>query len=217
MLGARGPRSQGPLTRGFGSYVSPVWRRGRVAAGPTPPWAERGEPQVGFTGAGSVTAPPPHGCGAGPRRFPGCAGCRGQRGGVGLAGCPAELPRGSLTANKAALMETRCCAKAEHSDPFVRVGFCVVCFFLSRKGVLNNQRGVPVCSPAGGLCWGPAGSGAAAVMANLVPSRSPWVTWGPPWRRSGCRGPLCSNTSCLGLCFNIRSKPSHTHNVVYGS
>lgn len=151
---------------------------------------------------------------------PGRAGCRGQRGGVGLAGCPAELPRGSLAANKAALMETRCCAKAEHSDPFVPVGFCVVFFFLSRKGVLNNQRGVPVCSPAGGLRWGPAGSGAAAVMANLAlrcPSRSPWVTWGPPWRRSGCRGPLCSNTSCLGLCFNIRSKPPHTHNVVYGS
>lgn len=42
-----------------------------------------------------------------------------ERSGGTLAGCPAELATGSPAANKAALMETCCCTKAERSDSWV--------------------------------------------------------------------------------------------------
>lgn len=67
----------------------------------------------GLTGAGSVAVP------AAGRPVNEPSGAWGSEGGGGgLAGCPAELARGSLAANKAALMAACCYTKAERSDSF---------------------------------------------------------------------------------------------------
>lgn len=92
----------------------------------------RGEPQVG---SGEMLGwLRPRG-----RQALGRAGVSGsERGGGVLAGCPAELARGWLAANKAALMETCCCTKAEHSGSFLSVwgGFFFFPLFPPRAAFL---------------------------------------------------------------------------------
>lgn len=65
-----------------------------------------------------------------------------EGGGGGLAGCPAELARGSLAANKAALMARLAAVQRLNartpSPP-------------TPKRISNNSRSVPVCSSAGCL------------------------------------------------------------------
>lgn len=109
---------------------------GRAAGAPLLPAAVggwvRGEPQVG---SGEMLGwLRPRG-----RQALGRAGVSGsERGGGVLAGCPAELARGWLAANKAALMETCCCTKAEHSGSFLSVwgGFFFFPLFPPRAAFL---------------------------------------------------------------------------------